>query len=952
MHKTASSPQKVFTRKFPKHSLYAISLAVLLCPFGLRAERLVTDTVRYWNLAYYSPATVADLAADTEHWTYNDKGRYFNAVETDGQLLRANGNIIKETDGLYIGAGISSGSLLLRHAMGSDNGLQMQRNQAITIKSLKAGQTVSVTLKSSSKDAVGIASVSNLDGEYGQSTYQTSTFTKFDFAVIADGSVSFTNSGGIVYQSVLVTEERVDTSQAAATPQISQQDGLVTITCATPGASIVYSIINHGTVDDYALSYREPFRINRSCRVRAVASAPGLSRSEVADTTLEIPLELPFAGKPFVLDPEPLDRGAVAVYTGSLSKYLVSWRWLATDPRDITFNVYRNGEKLNTTPIWKSTCQMDISGSADAVYTVEAIHDGQVIETSQALTIPKIYLDVPVHRPADSSTQSGEFTYCPGDCMVADLDGDQQYEIVMKWDPSNKEGQNDDANTAGQKDNSLSGYTGHVIIDAYKMDGTQLWRINLGRNIRAGAHYTQLMVYDLDGDGKAEVACKTAPGTMDGKGNWVLLGSDRPDVDYRTTVGGKSGVIISGSEYLTVFSGETGENLATIPYQPTHNAVSWGDSYGNRANRYLAAVAYLDGAHPSLVMCRGYYTAAFLWAVDFSRDEEGKGCLETRWLHQSTRAGYGAYGEGAHSISVADVDGDLCDEIIYGSCGIDHDGTLMYRTGLGHGDALHVGDFDPDRPGLEVMMVHEETSAKYGIEMHDALTGKHLSGVFAGTDVGRGLCADIDNSHRGCEYWGYSYNVYAADGTLICSDKRPSVNFRTYWDSDLLEECTETGTITKWDSGKNTQVITMSGKGAGTDLIKYTPCLQADIFGDWREEQIYYDNATRSHLWIYTTTIPTDYRVETLMHDHHYRMATVWQTSAYNQPPHLSYYLPDYAKQVRTALEPVYAGQGQVVARRYYNLQGQPIAQPAEGLYLEETLYSDGSRRCEKLFAE
>ncbi len=912
------------------------------------------DTIQWWNLAVYNQVTLDRLAADTENWEYNSKGRYMNRFTTDGTLLKAQGSIIAETDGLYIGAGIEAGSLLLRHAMGaSQNGLQMQRNKPVTIRNLKKGQTVVIDIKSSSSSQQGIATVSNLEGKTGSDTYTTSAFKTYTFKVIADGDVSWTNSGGVVVKSVGVLEELG--GETVETPVIEADGKLITITCPTPDAEIWYSLVDHGDLWNYARKYESPFEIDRTCRIRAGAVKEGYKVSETAEKTVTVPLVLPFSGRPFVLDPEPLDRGAIATFTRAASNWLISWRWLIDDPSDISFNVYRDGTLLNSTPITGKTNHMDISGSESAVYVVESLSQGTVIGRDTALMLPKGYLDIPLERPAGGSTESGDYIYVPGDCMVADADGDGQYEVFMKWDPFNKDG-NVDAVDAGQKDNSIGGYTGNVLIDAYTLEGTRLWRIDLGKNIRAGAHYTQLMVYDLDGDGRAEVACKTAPGTIDGKGRYVLLDDDDPTADYRSVKSGKAGVIVDGPEYLSVFSGLSGENLATVPYRPSRDTIGdWGDSYGNRSERYLACVAYLDGQRPSLVMCRGYYTSTFLWAVDFDRDPStGEGRLSTRWLHSSTQGGYGAFGEGAHGISVADIDGDLRDEIIYGACAIDDDGQLIYRTGFGHGDALHVGDFNPDVDGLEVMMVHEETSAPYGIEMHEALTGKVIAGVYAGSDVGRGLCADIDASNRGCEYWGYDYNVYNASGKLI-STKRPSTNFRTYWDADIQEEMTERGAITKWqgtDKDAKTLIDFTATFKAGTDLIKYTPCLQADIFGDWREEQIYYDNATRSHLWIFSTPYYTNYRVPCLMQDHQYRMATVWQTSAYNQPPHLSYYLPDYI-QYLSGIESIRdeAGHGEVLSEKFYDLMGRPLykSDGFEGICLRVKVYSDGYRCTEKI---
>lgn len=933
------------------------SVLLVLIGWGLSALAQTTyDTVQWWNLAVYKAQTLENLAVDTGRWTPMLKSgtlqRYANKVVTDGLPLVANGQVIEETQGLLVGAGMEAGTLLLRHNMGSSqNGLQMQRLVPVSIPGLKAGQRVVVTMKSSSSTAQGIAEVSNLSGEVGASTYPATYFKTYTFDVIEDGDVSWTNSGGVVIQRVGVLAMKADLRDSVATPVIRVDGRLVTLTCPTPGASIKYALVDHARVLDYAQPYTGPFELTRACRIRAIAQKEGMRDSDVADTTVTVTMNWPFAGKPWVLDPEPLDRGVVATYMGTGSQYLINWRWKADDPADVSFDVFRNGLKINTSPVRTSTNFVDVNGGAGYEYRVDACSEGAVFESATAMMLPKGYWDIALNRPAGGVTATGEFEYIPGDCMVADVDGDKAYEVVMKWDPSNR------------KDNSESGVTGNVLIDAYRLDGTQLWRIDLGKNIRAGAHYTQLMVYDLDGDGKAEVACKTAPGTIDGKGQFVVMGQDDPQADYRATVSGKDGIIITGPEYLTVFSGLTGEALATTAYRPGRDTIAdWGDTYGNRCERYLACVAYLDGVKPSLVMCRGYYTASFLWAVDFDGVS-----LNTRWLHGSTKGGIGAYGEGAHSLSTADVDGDGRDEIVYGACVVDDDGTLIYRTGLGHGDAMHVGDFVPDRPGLEVMMVHEEVSAKYGVEMHDALTGEVLAGVFTGTDVGRGLCADIDAASRGHEYWSTaSGDVYSAAGVSL-STKRPSVNFRTYWDGDLLDEITESGVITEW-VGRTSNISTLVNMptkyGAGTNVIKYTPCLQADIFGDWREEQIYYDNATKSHLWIFATPYATPYRVPTLMHDHHYRMATVWQTAAYNQPPHLSYALPDYVSYL-TDLEPVYgtgpgadgvspgadgaaqgadgAVRGALIRTNYYNLLGQPLPdQPDRGLFIEERVFANG----------
>ena len=597
---------------------------------------------------------------------------------------------------------------------------------------------------------------------------------------------------------------------------------------------------------------------------------------------------------------EYLDRGAIAISTSG--GVFVSWRSLDTDSSSMTFNVYRDGTKVNDEEITKGTNLTDADGTTASSYTIEALVGGEVVETTAIDSVwTNDYLRICLDRPDGGTTPASEdYTYSPNDCSVGDVDGDGEYEIFVKWDPSNSH------------DNSERGYTGNVYIDCYKLDGTKLWRIDLGQNIRAGAHYTQFMVYDLDGDGKAEMACKTAPGTVDGEGNYVLMDDDDPTADYRGTSGSTTGVPKSGPEYLTVFDGETGAEITTVSYVPLRSVTSsWGDSYYNRAERYLACVAYLDGENPSLVMCRGYYTNAYLCAWDFDGEN-----LTQRWLHSSETKGSGAYGEGAHSLSVGDVDGDGCDEIVYGACCIDHDGSLLYRTGAGHGDALHLGDFDPDRDGLEVFMVHEETSSSYkwDSEFRDAATGDIIWGTAqSGNDIGRGLVGDISETWRGYEIWPGSYYVdgsnvnatFDCEGNLLVN-KRPSTCFRIYWDGDLLDELfdgsysstseTSSPVISKRNAALTSSSTVKAFKSYGAqscNTTKATPCLSADILGDWREEIILWDGNNSSDLLLFSTTTETNYRVPCLMTDHNYRMAIAWQNVAYNQPPHLGYYLPD-----------------------------------------------------------
>jgi hypothetical protein len=573
---------------------------------------------------------------------------------------------------------------------------------------------------------------------------------------------------------------------------------------------------------------------------------------------------------------ERLDRGLIAIQTED--GIFLSWRLLGNDPKDISFNVYCNNRLLNEQPLGGATNYLDKKGSVNHRYLVKTVlNDAETEESKSVQPWTNPYKIIQLNRPENpNSRQENRSGYLPNDCSVGDLDGDGEYEIVVKWD-------------ARAHDNAHNGITDNVLLDAYKLDGTQLWRIDLGRNIRAGAHYTQFMVYDLDGDGIAEIACKTAPGTIDGQGKAVIMGNDDPQADYRN----EQGHILNGPEYLTVFNGNTGAEITTIPYNPPRGQdlkEIWGDDRGNRSDRYLACIAYLDGQRPSLVMCRGYYTRAVLVAYDF-RDAQ----LKERWIYDSGSkpdTKNTAYGQGNHSLAVGDVDGDGFDEIIYGAAAIDHDGDLLYSTGLGHGDAHHLSDLDPDRPGLELFAVHETRPNRAGVELRDAGTGELLFGRPTFIDVGRGLAADIDPNHRGFEFWSIACDsVYNIKGDVI-STKRPSISFRIYWDGDLLDELLNGTQITKWiGNGTDVLVNFRDFDAASINGTKANPNLSADLFGDWREEVIFYNRKDPSQLLLFTTTVPTDYRLTTLMHDPVYRLSVAWQNVAYNQPPHLGHYI-------------------------------------------------------------
>jgi hypothetical protein len=585
---------------------------------------------------------------------------------------------------------------------------------------------------------------------------------------------------------------------------------------------------------------------------------------------------------------ENLDRAPVAVLTDQ--GVALGWRMLGLDKDSVGFHVIRDGVQITDEPIRNTTTYVDAAGTADSKYVIKTVGNGNGQDklTAEFTPLAQNYLPIKLDKPADGGSKDGKpYTYSANDSSVADLDGDGTYEIIQLWNPSNAQ------------DNSKSGYTGNVYVDAYRMDGTKLWRIDLGRNIRAGAHYTQMLAYDFDGDGKAEVAFKTADGTTDAAG--TVIGD--PAADYRNS----AGYVLAGPEFLTVFNGASGTIMDTVPYDPPRGTVSaWGDSYGNRVDRFLAGVAYLDGEHPSMMFSRGYYTRTVLVTYDLVN-----GKLAKRWKFDSDVAGAEYKGQGNHNLSVADVDQDGKDEFVFGSMTIDDDGTPLYNTKLGHGDAIHTGDLDPSRPGLETFAVHESMSASgnRGATFRDSATGEVLWSIPATKDTGRGATGDIDPRFPGSESWAVggdaAWNspvgfLMSAKGERI-SDKIPAANFMAWWDGDLLREIVdhdfnaEAGmgvpTISKWNWETESSDRLLTATGARTNNhTKGNPSLQADLLGDWREELVF-PSTDSTELRIYTTTSPTEVRLRTLMHDPMYRTAVARETVGYNQPPHPSFFI-------------------------------------------------------------
>jgi len=591
------------------------------------------------------------------------------------------------------------------------------------------------------------------------------------------------------------------------------------------------------------------------------------------------------------LQTERLNRGVVAVRTTD-GKVAVSWRTLKSDRKGEPFDIYRNGKKLNTKPLTKGGTfyiDNDVKSEADVTYTVKGGGvDGEFVLRAEA---KPGYHTIALQKPEGGTTPDGRpYQYSANDASIADVDGDGQYEIVLKWDPTNA------------RDNAHAGFTGPTLFDCYRLDGTRLWRIDMGHNIRSGAHYVPFIFYDLNGDGRAEFIVRTSDGTRDALGN--IIGN--AEADYREKEPGRyQGRILHSTDYVSVFDGLTGKVLDSKPYIPQRgNPQEWGDDNANRSDRMLAAVGYLDGQHASAIFCRGYYTRTMIAAWDWDGQQ-----LHEHWTFDTNQPEWRSYaGQGNHNLRVADVDGDGCDEITYGSMAVDHDGRGLYNTRFGHGDAMHL-IADPKDNQLYIWDCHE--NKRDGSDLRNARTGEVVFQVKSRTDVGRCMAADIDPTNPGCEMWSSDSHgirtmkgdvLYAAkdaddpqhDNALVLNGRWLSVNFGIWWDGDLLRELLDRETVSKYD-WKNHSIVNVQ-KFEGVHFnngTKSNPCLQADMLGDWREE-VMVKNRESTELRIYTTTIPTDYRIDCLMHDVPYRLSVAYQNVGYNQPPETGCYIgPD-----------------------------------------------------------
>ena len=589
---------------------------------------------------------------------------------------------------------------------------------------------------------------------------------------------------------------------------------------------------------------------------------------------------------------EKLSRGLIGIPTEDGMYF--SWRMTLEDAAGLQFDLYRSSGggaevKLNKEPIDRTSDFLDrtVDYTVDNRWTLKATTGEVAIWTRLKGEERNPYLSVPVCKPEDGEIAGESFTYTANDCSVGDLDGDGEYEIILKWSPSNS------------KRPPQRGFTGNTYLDAYKMDGTRLWRIDLGPNVRSGAATTNFLVFDFDGDGCAEICCKTGDGTVDGLGHRI----GDAQADWRTwdKKSPTYGKIVNGPEYLTVFEGRTGKELDSKEYIPTRYPLDgWGgvggncgnDNTGGRSDRFTAGVAFLDGKTPSPIMVRGWYGRTVVAAWTFTN-----GALKHTWTFDSAAPGWEAYsGMGNHSVTVADFDGDGCDEICVGAMTVDHDGKGLFTTGLRHGDALHAGRFIPSRQGMQVFGVHENEGDNEivkrtpAVAMFDGATGEIIWQDGLGQDAGRGVAADIDPRYDGAECWCNIGGLRRGDTGEIISNRKPdSCNFTIYWDADPLAELLDHVSISKWNWNAESTDLLLKAEGVvSNNGTKGNPCLSGDILGDWREEVIW-PSEDQTELRIYSTTIPAVDRRATWMNDRQYRLAIAWQNVAYNQPPHSSF---------------------------------------------------------------
>lgn len=585
---------------------------------------------------------------------------------------------------------------------------------------------------------------------------------------------------------------------------------------------------------------------------------------------------------------DSLDRGLVAVKTAS--GVFCSWRIQAEEYYDVRYNLYRDGQKINSEPLSVSNFT-DNSGSTSSQYTVKAVVNGIEQSASKPASVfANNYMSVAIKH--DKSLKA---TYVPNDACCADVDGDGELEILLKLDNQEENRQLYPVNGPNINGTDTKEYS---LLECIKLDGTVLWWVNCGPNMGDEQNNEQNIIgYDWDMDGKAEVVMRLAEGSVIhmADGTTYTIGADGKNgtswTNYRIPKDPKSTLLWFshyGNEFLYYCEGATGKPYQCIDYPlkrleagETDINSAWGDGYGHRVSKHFFGAPYLDGKHPSIFLGRGIYTRHKFIAYDVDPSSHA---LNVRWRWTNNKPGSPWYAQGYHNYTIADVDWDGRDEIVFGSMVIDDNGLGLSTTGLGHGDAMHVGNLNPYHYGQEVFACNEDRPAN---NFRDATTSKIFYRMTDSDDAGRAIAGNFYNDIPGSVCHGAHDNPISsvtADHVSV-NTSGLGMNFRIYWDGDLQEEAFDNITVSKPGVGT---LATFSGVYSNNST-KATPCYQGDIFGDWREEVI--ERTADNNIRIFTTTIPTQWRNYSLWYDHQYRNAMVWQPCGYNQPPHASYFL-------------------------------------------------------------
>ncbi len=660
-------------------------------------------------------------------------------------------------------------------------------------------------------------------------------------------------------------------------------------------------------------------------------------------------------------DPSSKQPISLGDYKQHNNKILLTWRMLPGDDENTQFDLYRKigagtETKVNTIRPITGTNYAIAPSTASGDYTFRLTYHGQT-ETLATYTMKQAqvsnrlpYITIPLRDTKDVYANTDKIVYTANDVSVGDLDGDGQFEIVVKRLQSVKDASGNIINDGSGASYSQKDCLYAVIWDAYKLDGTFLWRIKGGPGIILG-NSSSFAIADFDGDGCAEMAIRTCEGTVFGDGTEIGDTNGDGKIDYRTwgNLGTSHEGYVdhynsAGPEFISIIDGKTGRELARENFINRESSEAWGDGYWKRACSFRIGVGCFDNTGlPSVVVGRGVYARSVIEAWDY-RDS-----TLTRRFHFDTRAsGKGkdgnlnsAYaGQGNHSLNVADLDGDGFDEVMYGSMAVDHDGVGLWTTKLGHGDANHVGKFLPDREGLQ--MYHCLESGKTMVALHDAATGKTIwsKSSSSDNDMGRCLVADIDPGSPGCEFWWYGSNAFSQDGQKDLGYKPASCNMAIWFDGTLSRQLINENIIASTPYGRTFTMYRYSE--TFINGTKSNPSWYGDILGDWREEVILPDATRLADLKVFSTWYPTDHRFPWLMTDHTYWMSALNENIGYNQPTHLGYYLGSDLKSDQEAWEaggyPT-SGINTLSAERqangqddaWYNLSGQKVVTPQKG---------------------